>query len=384
MDVKKQKVSFSGEDSRFEVTITRRHSITDKSSEATWWSNEESFASKSQITRRHSFIASQDLLSKAVLVRREESFGEKSQIPLLHLTIPPIQTHPLPKTRTEMESANLQEWTYKRTSLLGVPREIREIIYGYIFPSRFYLAPYCKAPQEISWKFDLDPILYAYGNRSSYDKMNLSFPNCQAFNASFLRVHPRIYQEARQLFWKRAIFVLPTPYRAIDALRSIAQDSIKHITHIELHVRSFDFHYWEFSGLCPAISMMNSLARHGQLQAINLVIEHVMLGFNIRDLLRSPVSERAHRFYGTLIFLCSLQTWRCQRGIKITGGSSYEEVLRNTPKNSPMSIQNLMYVVEKLHAAWGGIFYVGDTMAWKNGRHVYRVPYQAISESVAS
>ncbi|KAJ8058651.1 hypothetical protein OCU04_012827 [Sclerotinia nivalis] len=355
MDFKKQKVSFSGEDSRFEVSITRRHSITDISSEAIWWRSEESFASRSQITRRHSIVAYQDLPSKAVLLRREESFGEKSQIPLLHITIPPTQTDPLPKTRTEIE-------------------KIREIIYGYIFPSKFYLAPYYKTPQNISWKFDLEPILYAYGNRSSYDTMNLSFPNCQAFGASFLRVHPQIYQEAKELFWKRALFVLPTPFRAIDALESIGQDFIKHITHLELHVRSFDFQYWEISGICTAISMMNSLARHGQLQAINLVIEHVMLGFIIRDVLRNATSVRARRFYGTLRFLCSLQTWRCHRGIRITGGASYEEILKNIPGNSAMNIQSLMYVVEKLHAAWGGTFYVGDTMAWKNGRYVYRAP----------
>ncbi|EDN98197.1 predicted protein [Sclerotinia sclerotiorum 1980 UF-70] len=104
----------------------------------------------------------------------------------------------------------------------------------------------------------------------------------------------------------------------------------------------------------------------------------------MRDLLRNRVSERAHGFYGTLIFLCSLQTWRCHRGMRITGGSSYEEVLKNIPKKSPLDVQNLMYVVGKLHAAWGGTFYVGDTMAWKDGRHVYRAPSQAISESVAS
>ncbi|KAF7856320.1 hypothetical protein EAF04_009848 [Stromatinia cepivora] len=374
MNVRKQKALFSGEDSRFEVSITRRHSITDISSEVIVWGREESPAIGSQITRRHSVIGYQDLPSEAVLWRREELFGKKSRIPLLHITIPPIQTNPVPKTRTEIESANFQEPQYETASLMGVPPEIREIIYAYIFPSKFYLAPYYEAPQKTSWKFDLEPILYAYGNRSSYDTMNLAFPNCQAFGSSFLRVHSQIYREAKELFWKRALFVLPTPFRAIDALESIGQDFIKHITHIELHVRSFDFQYWENSGICPAISIMNSLARHGQLQAINLVIEHLMLGYIIRDLLRKTASEKARRFYGTLRFLCSLQTWRCDRGFRITGGASYEEILKNIPGNSGMTIQSLMYVVEKLHAAWGGTFYVGDTMAWQNGRYVYRAP----------
>ncbi|KAI9645263.1 hypothetical protein NHQ30_005998 [Ciborinia camelliae] len=275
-----------------------------------------------------------------------------------------IRINSTSKSRTNIESTNIQESQNGQATLLSLPRELRDIIYDYVYPFDTYVAPFCDKREG---KFQS---IYC-----TLCPFPFVFP--EAFSPSLLRVHPIIYQEAKELFWNRARFLFPNLKCVVDTLDLMGPIPGRLITHIELHTRFSCFDATIEDPLFPhLLSMINSRARHGQLQSVILLVEPSYIARSFERFLERRTADGQYiNFQDRLRLIANAQTWRCHRGMRILDCASYDGLLKIIREiYHTMTMERLMDAIEELYWAWGGTLYFGDTVVWENGHHVYKPP----------
>lgn len=83
---------------------------------------------------------------------------------------------------------------YKPASLVGITPEIRLMIYDHIFPSKFDVMDSTCHPSNCCLKLP---------ERCAINKLT-----GRLFKSPLLQVHPKIYEEVKELLWNRAVFGL--------------------------------------------------------------------------------------------------------------------------------------------------------------------------------
>ncbi|KAF7960401.1 hypothetical protein EAE96_000084 [Botrytis aclada] len=247
---------------------------------------------------------------------------------------------------------------YRSASLMGIPPDIRLMIYDHIIPSKIHVMRWTCRPMIFCTIYK--PVIN-----------NLLAGNI--FKSPLLQVHPKIYREVKEILWNRAVFGLGCADHPHHSLISMSWIASRLIRNIEIPLKSD--HAYLMSNLSRSIPTMNAMARDGHLQSITILIEPFQLQCILEE-----------RLYGTFSFdllrsLGSARTWSCKMSIRICGYESYEELFTRrllynflNSNHSHGNIQNYKDLFEELHRAWGGTLYLEKTLVWENGRHVYRAP----------
>ncbi|KAK6614804.1 hypothetical protein H4I96_01125 [Botrytis cinerea] len=266
------------------------------------------------------------------------------------------------QSTTDLPSKALWSKTqYKLASLMGIPPEIRLMIYDHIFPSEI---------EPMSWTCDQ---YISCSEPHARCKHNVQNERC--FKSPLLQVHPKIYREAKRLLWNRAVFGLGCDDHANRSLRSMSWISRRLIKRIEIcPVVDHNFRI-RLANMSASIPTMNAMARDGLLESITILVPPFQLRCIMDEKLNGTFQFDLLRSFG------NARTWSCKRIMRISVFESYEELLNPIlqPKVSSINhgtiIQNYKDLFEKLHQAWGGTLYLGNTLVWENGRHVYRAPH---------
>ncbi|TGO61988.1 hypothetical protein BCON_0023g00480 [Botryotinia convoluta] len=251
---------------------------------------------------------------------------------------------------------------YKPASLMGIPPEIRLMIYDHIIPSKIY---------AMDWSCHRSKCCLELPEPCENNKLA-----GRIFKSSLLQVHPKIYREVKELLWNRAVFGLGCTDHAHSSMSWISSRLIRNIEIPVEFDRDFQI---RLSNMSKSIPTMNAMARDGLLQYITILVPPFQLQLILDEKLNGTFQFDLLRSFG------SARTWSCKMIIRILAYGSYIELLNpltrltvNNSSNANISnekiIQNYKDLFGELNQAWGGTFYLENTLVWENGRHVYRAP----------
>ncbi|KAM3084177.1 hypothetical protein ACMFMF_001534 [Clarireedia jacksonii] len=255
---------------------------------------------------------------------------------------------------------------------LSLPRELRDQVYSYLFPSNLLVVPYPKRSSDARAE-SIHFGLYLYDETANAFNPTLrAGDHSTNISLSILRVNRLTHLETKALFWSQATFAFRQQQDVIDTLKGMNQIASRMIQRVTLDVSLAKMRGKPFA---KAINMLASRARLGELNSIMLTISPMDFGDIIRrreDIHMFHLTDR-WRNYGydeLLSFLREVsynQNWQCERSIQVTGVSDWEDIKQKSKRlGKALKYMWMRWAAQEMHYVWGGKFFLGDRLIWDN------------------
>ena len=229
------------------------------------------------------------------------------------------------------------------TSLLDLPREIRDIIYDHALVSPTgYVMPFSSRRSQPP-RFSI----YTASDHAEPDHDSVCFSSDDhVLSISLQRTCRQVYQETAGLFWSNSFLFIDPPIAA-RTIKSMGQISSRQIKSISVSVEPQD---WKT--LPKLFALLTSRARHGHFEALRLDLQRTVLKvLNLWALMDSPRYDEMLEILRDVSKECNFQ-----RSFRVEKGFLPEEAELDT--------------IRDLHLAFGGRMFYGGQLLWDNYEYV--------------
>jgi len=262
-------------------------------------------------------------------------------------------------------------------TLLTLPRELRDQIYAYVLlsPSGTVTPTPCRQTESLGGKprFTLRVEAPERASNKSLDfscpprRSSSSVPYEYSITLSLRRTCRLIYDETKDLFWSRNVFVFDHVNELMTTLKGMGQVPSRRITSIKLRMGTSAVKGTRV--LAKAFRILASRARLGSLRTLELEFDWFQFGLLVGTRDRAHVNPSS--LYDVFLELLRIGSEVCgERSLRI-----------NTPNLAPYSWKRIHNdIIRELHFAWGGKFFWDDVLLWDELREI-GVQARAIIES---
>jgi hypothetical protein len=250
-------------------------------------------------------------------------------------------------------------------TLLSLPREIRDEIWSYVLvPSSGLIRPRIHKAFQSSPQFTPRYLLHHFTpsetkHTSSLVRVISPSPShkkkTSTTSLSIIHTNRQIYAETHDLFWNNATFYFPPEDTrfVVKFLKGIGQTASRQIQAISIRMpyleQTLDF-------LPRALSSLSSRARHGKLKRVTLVWDES----EFRDLIRGY----GHNMGTVWAPAAGRRVTELLEALNCGGNCGSERTIRFPDTESRFFYLDMM--VEDLHFAFGGKFFVGERLIWND------------------
>ncbi|RDW77036.1 hypothetical protein BP6252_05089 [Coleophoma cylindrospora] len=248
-----------------------------------------------------------------------------------------------------------------RTSLLDIPRELRDKIYEYVLlsPTGFI------EPNEVS-RLERFPSAIPSSTTSTTHRfvLNILHPqdrynieNAQTYiTTSILRTNRQIYQESKDLFWRRNTFYFRSAVTLGWTLKAMGQAPSRLIKAIRLH-ETQAITPRNMKAVAKALRLLASRARHGDFRKLDLSFSAHRMEALVRN--RESNNAKLQEEYDEF-----LRMFR-----EASTGCKYERSVEASMWDLDGSLRLASQwenVIRDVHFAYGGRFYWDGVLLWDN------------------